>query len=123
MKKLSLLAIFLLFSVSSFSQTPVCHSTNGGYCTYEGKVQKIYVNSNGIILVYFENNIDPAIATAAGLTITNGSAAAFNMNGNVEIGKLFYSTALTAQVTDRKISISMENVESGYLAFDRIWLK
>ncbi len=122
MKSLSILILSLMFSFNAFSAAPSCHSTYGGYCGYEGKVKNIYVNSGGLILLYFDTAIDVSVATVAGLTITNGGAAAFKISTNPDFAKMFYSTALAAQASGRNVSIQMKGVESGYLQFDRIWL-
>jgi hypothetical protein len=56
------------------------------------------------------------------LTIHNGGAAAFKIDAAPEFAKMFYSTALSAQATNRNVGIQMRGVDSGYLGFDRIWL-
>jgi hypothetical protein len=58
----------------------------------------------------------------AGFSASKTNAAAFVIGDNPEFAKLFYSTALAAQASGRKISIQMRDVYSGYLKFDRIWL-
>ena len=118
-----IIAILLgLLSFNAFSSTPVCYSTHGGYCQYNGKVNRIYINSGNLILIYFETAISVEDAEIAGITITKGSAAAFRVTENPDFANLFYSTALAAQASGRNISIQMRGNESGYLKFDRIWL-
>ena len=120
---IALIFISITFLSSKVSaNTPVCSSASGGYCQYSGKVNRIYINSGNIILIYFERALDVAEAEAVGMNISNGGAAAFKVSNNPEFAQMFYSTALTAQASGRDVSIQMRGVESGYMAFDRIWL-
>jgi len=112
----------LVISSGVIAASPTCSSAYGGYCNYEGKVQKVYINSGGLILIYFNKAIDVSVASEAGFTITNGSAAAFTVTKNPDFAKMFYSTALAAQASGRNVTIQMTGVNSGYLEFDRIWL-
>lgn len=124
MKRL-LVITFLLSSWISFSaqgSTSFCSSASGNYCQYTGKVSKVYVNSNGFILMYFESPIATSEAQNAGFTIQSGSAAVFQMSENIEFAKMFYATALAAQASGRDVTIQMHDVEIGYLKFSRIWL-
>jgi hypothetical protein len=122
MNKLLISIFFLVFSCSSFSVAPSCSSAHGGYCAYVGKVDRIYINSGNLILLYFDTPMSIEIASNAGLTVTNGEAAAYNMSDNLEFAKIFYSTALAAQASGREVNIQMHGTQSGYLKFDRIWL-
>jgi|GEM_PF-797177 len=119
---LLLLCVTLLVSGNAHAAAPSCHSGSGGYCQYTGKVKRLYVNTGNIILLYFEESITPADAAVAGVTITNGGATAFNIATNPEFAKMFYSTALAAQASNRNVTIQMRGNQSGYLKFDRIWL-
>lgn len=109
-------------SFGAQAATPFCSSSSGGYCQYNGKVSKIYVNSGGIILLYFENPTTVAEAQLAGFTISATNAAAYQMSTNIEFAKMLYATALAAQTSGREISIQMHGVEAGYLKISRIWL-
>lgn len=125
MKALAILTLMftLLLSSNVRAGAPTCHSASGGYCQYSGIVKRIYINSGNIILIYFENAINISEAETAGFTISNGAAAAFRVSNNPDFAKMFYSTALAAQASGRKVAIQMRGVESGYLAFDRVWLE
>lgn len=101
----------------------VCSTNHGGYCQYTGKVKQIYVNSAGIIIMYFDSTFDVSTAHDAGFPqITINNAAAIQIADNPEFAKLFYSTALAAQSTGRSVTVQMRNNVSGYLKLDRIWL-
>lgn len=120
--KISLLTLCLLVTTLSFASQPICHSASGGYCSYSGFVSRIYVNKFNDILVYFDTPMESGAADTAGYTVNNHNAAILNIDENPEFAKLFYSTALAAQSTKRKISIQMRGVRSGYLKIDRVWL-
>lgn len=109
-------------SFSVFASKPTCSSASGGYCQYVGKVNKIYINSSGVILMYFDTLASRDEAAAAGFNITQVNAAALPLNENPEFAKLFYSTALTAQASDREVLVQMHGVSGAYLKLDRIWL-
>ena len=117
-----LTTLIYLFSFNAKAGVPVCNSDYGGYCAYRGNVKGVYVNAANMILINFDTPINVSDAGIAGFTITNGGAAAFPVSDNPEFAKMFYSTALSAQATNRNISIQMHGVYGGYLKFDRIWL-
>ena len=120
---ISILIFLPLFSVNTLAAAPTCQLHNGSpYCSYNGKVQRIYVNASNLILVYFDTPIDPTIPQSHGYDVTNGGAGAIAISENPEFAKLFYSTALAAQASGRNISIQMRNNVSSYLKIDRIWL-
>lgn len=75
-----------------------------------------------MILIYFDQPISLSEPSKAGLSINETSAAAYRVSDNPEFAKLFYSTALAAQTTKRKVTIQMRGTINGYLKFDRIWL-
>lgn len=115
--------LLLLLPLASHAASPTCytHST-GNYCKYEGKVQRIYINSSNLILLYFEDPADVATVNSFGINISDGNAAAFMVSDNPIFAEMFYSTALTAQASGRSVSIQMRGSQQGYLKFDRIWL-
>ncbi len=121
MKTLCFLCLIFI-STSVMAAMPVCRDTHGGFCGYTGKVERIYINSGGKILLYFDTPMPVENALTAGLTITKGSAGIIVISHNPEFAKLFYSTALAAQASKRNVTIQMRDTNSGYLLMDRIWL-
>lgn len=117
---------FFFFAPFAYADKPVCQThPTGGYCSYTGHVQKIYVNAAGDILIYFDTPFDSEQdTTVAGFTISSNGrlAATVRIADGADFAKLFYSTALSAQATKRKIDIQMRNTHNGYLKVDRIWL-
>ena len=121
--KYTLSIFFFVFALNAFAAKPVCYAEHGGYCVYNGKVSRIYINSGNVILLYFDTPIDQGEWDKAGITGVSGtSAAALRVDSAPEFAKLFYSTALAAQASKRSVSIQMRGSESGFLKFDRIWL-
>ena len=119
----ALLAISVLgFSAVAFAAPPVCYTSYGGYCAYEGRVRMIYANSGGLILMYFDAPVSVESAQTAGYTVTSPEAGAVIINDNPEFAKLFYSTALSAQAGKRNVSVQMRGTTSRYLKIDRVWL-
>jgi hypothetical protein len=113
-----------LFSSYSHAAAPTCQLTSTGspYCSYVGKVDKVYINSGGLILLYFDTPLILADAEAVGYSPTNTKATAYLVSENPDFAKLFYSTALAAQASGRSVTIQMRGTHGSYLKFDRIWL-
>ncbi|WP_367987506.1 hypothetical protein AB2S62_13545 [Vibrio sp. NTOU-M3] len=123
MKLKLFIALSLLLSTNAFASAPTCSSTYGGYCSYVGMVERIYVNSGNLILVYFDAPMSESEPGKAGMDVTNHTAAAIKINDNPDFAKLFYSTALAAQSSGRRISMHMRGSVSGFPKIDRIWLE
>ena len=117
-----LFIIFGLLSNLVVAGQPTCHSSSGGYCRYTGKVQRIYINSANLILLYFDTPVPLDVPEIIGYNVTRAPAAAIRIGSNPDFAKLFYSTALAAQASGRDITIQMRGTTSGYLLIDRIWL-
>jgi len=122
-KHIALMSMLVIFGANSvFSAVPTCHTSNGGYCKYTGKVARIYVNTDNLILLYFDTPVPLNVPESIGFSVASGGAAAFKIDENPDVAKLFYSTALAAQASGRNVNIQMRETLSGYLKFDRIWL-
>lgn len=123
MKGILLGALFLV-SGSVLASAPTCQLTSTGspYCQYDGKVSRLYINTGGVILLYFDTPLNIENAEAVGYSPTSTAATAFLFSENEDFAKLFYSTALAAQASGRAVTIQMRGTQSGYLKFDRIWL-
>ncbi|WP_444946657.1 hypothetical protein ACJJIP_08515 [Microbulbifer sp. VTAC004] len=124
MKSFSVLitVMALMFVGGVQAGTPTCHSGSDVYCQYIGKVERIYVNKDNLILLYFDTPVALNIPESAGLSAVYDFAAAFAADENPEFAKMFYSTALAAQASGRDVTIQMRGLQGGYLKIDRIWL-
>ncbi len=121
-KVLLVLVLAASFPSTVFAAKPVCYSSHNGYCSYIGKVSRIYVNASNQILMYFDTPMDDGAWEVAGISAKHKSAAIIDINSKPEFAKLFYSTALAAQASKRNVQIQMRTVLNGYLVIDRIWL-
>lgn len=124
--RLFFVVLSILFLTSSFrvaAEAPGCYSSYGGYCAYRGQVEQIYVNASNLILIYFDASLPAGEDSKASYSVTHGEAAVVSIDEQPEFAKLFYSTALAAQVSGRPVSIQMKGILNGYLKADRIWLK
>jgi hypothetical protein len=115
--------VLLTVTSLSWAAAPVCYvHAPGNYCQYTGLVSTIYVNDSNLILIYFDQPVDPGYVAGFGINISKGAAAAYRVSDNPEFAKLFYSTALAAQASGRDITMQLRGEVGGYLKFDRIWL-
>lgn len=126
MKKLTfLLGLLTLmpFSGTLLAGQPTCKYSSGGapFCSYKGKVKRVYVNDKGHILLYFDATLPASEAEKVGYSITWGSAAIYKISNNPDFAKMLYSTILAAKSQDRNVSVQMRGVSSGYLTIDRVW--
>jgi hypothetical protein len=119
------MALIGLFGEHSLAGTPTCKTGSQGnpFCKYTGKVEKIYVNHENLILLYLDTAIPESELNKVGYTgVTHRNAVSCKFDDNPDFAKLFYSTALTAQATDRDITIHMHNNFRGFPKVFRIWL-
>ncbi|WP_335899893.1 hypothetical protein [Shewanella algae] len=120
--KVILLGLIFILNINQVhAAKPGC--SEQGYCSYRGKVKQLYVNSTGLILLYFDTVFDPSEASIVSKNVIYGFAAAVPISENPEFAKLFYSTALSANLGQRNVSIQMRGEVAGYLKIDRIWLE
>lgn len=120
---LSSIILLTMLNLNAFASEPTCHSGDSPYCQYTGKVNRIYVNADNLILLYFDTPLPSGAAASAGYSVSNHSAAAlFSIDDNSEFAKMLYSTALAAQASNRDVTVQMRGTTGGFLKLDRIWL-
>ena len=122
MKKFLISLSVVFMSFSAWADKPKCFSSSGGYCQYEGTIERIYVNDKGHILVYFDTEFDAGAWEVAGFDAKHTSAGIVNYKEKPEFGKMFYSTALSAQAQNKRVQLQMRKTLNGYMIIDRIWL-
>ncbi|WP_299004916.1 hypothetical protein [uncultured Shewanella sp.] len=118
----SSIILLTMLNLNALAAEPTCHSGNPPYCKYIGKVNRIYVNADNLMLLYFDTDLPSEVADSAGYNVSKYSAAAFSVDQNPEFAKMLYSTALAAQASNRDVTIQMRGSTWGYLKIDRIWL-
>ena len=118
------LALMMAITDPAAADAPFCQThVSGGYCQYSGTVKQIYVNNGNRILLYFDTPLDLSQPANVGISgITRHTAASIIIDENPEFAKFFYSSALAAQASGRRIIVQMRGNSSGYLKIDRIWV-
>jgi hypothetical protein len=101
-----------------------CHPYQStGYCQYDGKVSRAYINAYKQIILYFDTPFNTSSAAAVGLTgVTIDNAAVYNTTTDADFGKALFAALLSAQARGATISVQMMSVSAGYLVIDRIWV-
>jgi hypothetical protein len=109
---------------SAMASAPHCYPYNGsGYCQYDGRVQKAYINAYQQVILYFDTPMNTAEASAVGISgVTVDSAAVYNMGSNPDFGKSLFAAMLAAQARGATVSVQMSSASGGYLVMDRIWV-
>lgn len=120
----ALLAAGIIHSPSAAAAAPHCHPYQStGYCQYDGKVARAYINAYKQIILYFDTPFDPSSAAAVGLTgVSIDNAAVYNISTDADFGKSLFAAMLSAQARGATISVQMMSVSAGYLVIDRIWV-
>jgi hypothetical protein len=103
---------------------PSCYPwQSSGYCQYDGKVTRAYMNAYNQVILYFDSTFNTSIASAVGLNGVNiNNAAMYNMQSNPDFGKSLFAALLAAQARGATVSVQMSSVSEGYLVMDRIWV-
>lgn len=116
--------MFVLMGASlSLADTPTCHiHDDENYCSYTGYVNRAYVNSSGLFLLYFDSPLDLSVASSVGINATSTQAAAFPVSEGNQFGYMLYSTALSALSEKKRVTVQMRGTHGGYLKIDRIWI-
>ncbi|MEQ9509015.1 MAG: hypothetical protein RLN92_08230 [Alloalcanivorax xenomutans] len=121
----TLIAAFLMIGAAGtgYANEPTCHvSSAAPYCSYKGKVKRVYVNETGLILVYFDTPMPSGAPSSVGIGgVSNHAAGAVSYQDKPEFANFLYSTVLAAQTTERDVQIQMRGTIGGYLKIDRIW--
>jgi hypothetical protein len=94
-----------------------------GYCQYDGRVARAYINAYHEVILYFDTAFSTSIATGVGLPgVSIDNAAKYNMTANPDFGKSLFAALLSAQARGATVSVQMSSVADGYLVIDRIWV-
>ncbi len=122
MKKILILLILLSSIIHAGSITCHKNSVGNSYCQYTGKLRSVYANISNLILAYFEAPFDKSVASEVGFNVANTSATIVDANENKIFADYFYATALSALTANKKVTIQMTSVKSGYLKVTNIWI-
>src|SRR5689334_5047270 len=71
---------------------PHCHPWQStGYCQYDGKVTRAYINAYKQIILYFDTPFSPSSAASVGLTgVTVDNAAIYNTATDPDFAKSLF---------------------------------
>lgn len=120
-------ALAVIASISSGAASagaPACYPYNGqGYCQYTGKASRVYINSGGEILLYFDTAMPAGAPSSVGITgVTSFAATIFPMVQAPDYAKAMYATLLAAQARGATIEVQMWGTHGGYMKLDRVWI-
>jgi hypothetical protein len=112
-------------SAVSHAAAPYCEPYNGqGYCQYVGRVSRLYVNSGGEILLYFDTAMPSTAASSVGIGgVSNFTATIYRMADNPDYAKAMYASLLAAQARGATVEVQMWGTYAGYMKLDRIWVQ
>jgi hypothetical protein len=127
LKTLAIIGVIALGATQApdaYASAPQCYPYGStGYCQYDGRVTKVYVNAYNQVILYFDAPVNSANAAAVGMTgVTVESAAIYNINSNLEFAKMLLASLLAAQARGATVTVQMMSVSGGYLEMDRIWV-
>lgn len=103
--------------------TSVCKTseTSTPYCRYIGTINKIYLNRDGLALIFIDKEFDVKQAQEFGYDIKSGNMVALNINDNL-VDRYLYDTLNSALTNQNRIELHARNTINGYLKLDRIWI-
>jgi hypothetical protein len=107
-----------------FAGEALCKESQSGtpYCKYTGKIKNLYVNKNGLVLMFLESPIPIEDALKYGYKISSGNAISMEINSsNTFLTSTIYMSLLSAFEDDLNVEVHMRSVKQGYMELDRIW--
>ncbi|GAA6204838.1 hypothetical protein [Thalassotalea sp. SU-HH00458] len=122
---LILLTAHFLFIEQAHAAIALCKSsaTSTSYCKYVGKVEQIYINNDGLVLIFLEKEIPIDMAMKFNYKISSGKAIALEITpDNSYLTSLIYHTAMEALTENIEVEIHARSTVKGYMKLDRIWL-
>lgn len=124
---LSICLIIALFAYKTYESTDteaVCKAsdTTTPYCRYKGEIDKIYINSNGLALVFLNKTFNIDDAKKFGYVVTAGNIVAIDLNNETQFSRELFDMATLAFQQDLFVEIHARGTTNGYLVVDRIWV-
>ncbi len=120
------LLALVLFAPNALAWSFECRRASAGqepFCKYIGNIKRLYINDNGVLLVYFERPVDLSKAKIVGLSAKVNKSAGIKITekNRFYVDKVF-ALLLAAKSHEKQVSFHMNAVEDGYLKIDRVWL-
>ena len=127
MKSLLILFVtYFLFVNQANAATALCKSSESStsYCKYVGKIEQMYINNDGLVLIFLEKAIPTDMAMKFNYKIDSGKAIALEITPeNSYLTSLIHNTAQQALIDSLEVEIHARSTIKGYMKLDRIWLK
>jgi hypothetical protein len=118
------IAVFTYKTFESINAEAICKSsdTTTPYCRYKGEIEKIYINSNGLALLFLNKNFNVEDAKKFGYDVTAGNIVAIDLNNETQFSRELFDMATLAFQQDLLVEIHARGTINGYLTVDRIWV-
>ena len=119
---LLILALGMIYSYSLNQSIALCKpsETSTPYCKYIGPVNKLYVNQEGLVLLFLNVSISTSDAAYYGYNIRNGSAFAVDLNS--PHGHEMYELIRLAFTNGDNVEVHARATTHGYMLIDRVWI-
>lgn len=131
MKKIVLIIILLVIAAGLIAKSQGVFSsanayckesgTDTNYCKYQGKITKVYLNSDNVFLVFLEKPFNIEDAKKYGYPINSGTAIALSLN-ETPSSQQFISMLTRAFNNELSVEIHTRGINSGYMELDRLWV-
>lgn len=125
---LSIGLIIVLFAYKTYESTnseAICKPSEAAtaYCRYKGQIDKVYINSNGLALVFLNKDFNLEDAKKFGYVVTAGNIVAIDLNSEAPFSRELFDMATLAFQQNLFVEIHARGTTNGYLVVDRIWVK
>lgn len=119
-----IIAVFAYKTYVSTNSEVICKSSEATtpYCRYKGEIDKIYINSNGLALVFLNKHFNVEDAKKFGYDVTAGNIVAIDLNNKTLFSRELFDMATLAFQQDLFVEIHARGTINGYLTVDRIWV-
>ena len=130
MKYIIALAIILMITLvgyktyQSTGAQAICKpsETSTPYCKYKGEIDKVYINNNGLVLVFLNKSFNIGEAKGFGYDIKAGNIVAIDLNKENQFSRELFDMTMLAFQHESAVELHARQTTSGYLVVDRIWV-
>ena len=91
------------------------------YCKYTGKIEKVYLNSEGLALIYLGADFSKSGAKQFGYEVSSSKIMAIDVTEN-ELNRLIYQSIVSAMAEDYSVEFHARGTLNGYIKLDRVWI-
>jgi hypothetical protein len=118
-----LICIIYFGPIEKYNTEAVCKEsqTSTPYCKYTGKVDKFYINDQGLVLFYLKTSFNIVQAKSFGYNVKSANIMAIQLAKNQTNNDLYNALNYAFQ-SDVFLEIHSRGTTSGYMKIDRVWL-